>query len=485
MDMPYLKAISTPLLAATLITVSAAAAQDGEDCDLNILDPFNPKWVEQYGVACNNARRVSTTPPAGLDPENGIPFERLKTMPVAGQGPITFTAKTYDANGNLIPKTVTLPDPVIIVSWVFTTDVPPSTVCGRPWQSFKMLQEYVANDCDGALNSWFTMNCDAIEYIDDVKNIDRACLNMNAGGQGCDDTIAIGLPTVGVPFAFGQMQDSKGAYDPYFDAASDYDFAWWEEFVIVAVADRSSLIRPSLNPTVAPNTKDRITDNGEPVWDVVNQRYRRPNKTDAIYPAVKEKLENFVGWFGDDEFRGFNGYWEWQALWQERSWNGTPATPNPPYNQFPYSGLGLTLDWTTNYDAETDTVWAPNESDPLPRDFYALSEFIHIGQTPIYFIGGFEGSQYFGSPEGNQVHWYDSCEADLNMDGQVDGADLSILLDNWDTEEPTSENPTNLCVNIGKISPRVGGAALVELLNNWGDCTSWPFSHDELSPACP
>ena len=79
-------------------------------------------------------------------------------MPVAGQGPITFTAKTYDANGKLIPKTVTLPDPVIIVSWVFTTDVPPSTVCGRPWQSFKMLQEYVANDCDGALNSWFTMN---------------------------------------------------------------------------------------------------------------------------------------------------------------------------------------------------------------------------------------------------------------------------------------------------------------------------------------
>ena len=114
-----------------------------------------------------------------------------------------------------------------------------------------------------------------------------------------------------------------------------------------------------------------------------------------------------------------------------------------------------------------------------------MSEFIHIGQTPIYFIGGFEGSQYFGSPEGNQVHWYDSCEADLNMDGRVDGADLSILLDNWDTEEPTSENPTNLCVNIGKISPRVGGAALVELLNNWGDCTSWPFSHDELSPACP
>ena len=86
-DMPYLKAISTPLLAATLITGSAATAQDGGDCDLNILDPFNPKWVEQYGVACNNARRVSTTPPAGLDPENGIPFERLKTMPVAGQGP--------------------------------------------------------------------------------------------------------------------------------------------------------------------------------------------------------------------------------------------------------------------------------------------------------------------------------------------------------------------------------------------------------------
>ena len=77
MDMPNLKASSTPLLAATLITVSAAAAQDGEDCDLNILDPFNPKWVEQYGVACNNARRVSTTPPAGLDPDIGIPFELL------------------------------------------------------------------------------------------------------------------------------------------------------------------------------------------------------------------------------------------------------------------------------------------------------------------------------------------------------------------------------------------------------------------------
>ena len=112
--MPSLRSISSALLAGTLLTCSAATAQSDENCDLKILDPFNPKWVEQYGVACNNARRVSTTPPIGLDLENGIPFERLKTMPVAGQGPITFTAKTYDANGNLIPKTVTLPDPVII-----------------------------------------------------------------------------------------------------------------------------------------------------------------------------------------------------------------------------------------------------------------------------------------------------------------------------------------------------------------------------------
>jgi hypothetical protein len=72
--MPYLKTISTPLLAATLITGSAATAQDGGDCDLNTLDPFNPKWVEQYGVACNNARRVSTTTPARLDHENGNPI---------------------------------------------------------------------------------------------------------------------------------------------------------------------------------------------------------------------------------------------------------------------------------------------------------------------------------------------------------------------------------------------------------------------------
>ncbi len=51
------------------------------------------------------------------------------------------------------------------------------------------------------------------------------------------------------------------------------------------------------------------------------------------------------------------------------------------------------------------------------------------------------------------------CAADLNGDGQVDGADLAILLANWGTDNP-----------LGDLngSGEIDGADLTLLLANWG-----------------
>ncbi len=59
------------------------------------------------------------------------------------------------------------------------------------------------------------------------------------------------------------------------------------------------------------------------------------------------------------------------------------------------------------------------------------------------------------------------CEADLNFDGQVDGADLGLLLAAWDTASPLADL---------NGSGKVDGADLGLLLSEWGACNAPPVN---------
>jgi hypothetical protein len=54
-----------------------------------------------------------------------------------------------------------------------------------------------------------------------------------------------------------------------------------------------------------------------------------------------------------------------------------------------------------------------------------------------------------------------TCTADLNLDGEVNGADLTILLGSWGTSDPVADLSGD---------GLVGGADLTIMLGNWGLC---------------
>jgi hypothetical protein len=65
------------------------------------------------------------------------------------------------------------------------------------------------------------------------------------------------------------------------------------------------------------------------------------------------------------------------------------------------------------------------------------------------------------------------CTWDLNLDGQVDGADLGIMLANWDTDAPGDFDDSGV----------VDGADLGVMLANWGLCPAAVPSNDLCSDA--
>ena len=486
-----------------------AIAQE-QDCQPDI----TPLMMPAAGGTANDApwvlswvEAIEKSPSVVID-EN-IPFERgLRTFPMPGEKRpgVTINALVPGKEaGELIREARHLPNPVLVVTWVNSRRPLLLGQESPPFQDYRMLQEYIANPDDSLLNQWFATTCNASEYLREVTGYDLNCLNPQLGSDACTDAIALGLPSVGVPYSFAPMSGGTGgdAYDPYNTGDATL---WWRADLMVAIADRSALIRPSLNPTVSPTTKTRFTGNGRPIWDSVNSTYRRPEIGDDLFPAVFDKLEGtadpegpkrFVGWINNCdysdtvEFEGYEGYWQWLEYWKANSWYGPhePSTTQPPtnknmcpgsiagnpYNQFPFSGLGLTLNWTV--DVTT--------GGPLPEDFYAVSEFIHVGRQPIYVVGVYQGSQMLGGglPQSGQVPWYDSCNGDFNMDGEVDGRDLAILLSQWFTADGQSTETPNMCLNLFKLAPDVGAAALLELLERWGDCPDWPVPG--FDPACP
>lgn len=400
-------------------------------------------------------------------------------------------------------KPVYLKNPVLVATWVDARGQGITPSSPNPFQDYAMFQEYTANAADG--NLWFATVCNARTLIRDMLHIDLSCMNPALGTDACNLAITLGLPSVGVPYSFSPMADPNGGqWNPYTETTT-----WWQQDLMIALCDRSALIRPSLNPTVAPDSPKRPTADGRPLSN--GQTYRRPVEGDEIYPAVMEKLngskddiygpKEFVGWINacapiDEfeplppmEFRGADGFWQWLEYWTANSWYGPhepsqtelPSSDNKcliqgtaPYNLFPFSGIGLSLNW----NLELEGV------DPPPAEFYSVSEFIQVGEQPIYVVGVYQGAQVLGGglPGSGQVPWYESCNSDFNMDGTVDAMDLTILLAQWNTDPATPQDPPNMCLNRDKLAAAVGPAALMEFLEDWGPCPGWPLK--ELDPAC-
>lgn len=65
----------------------------------------------------------------------------------------------------------------------------------------------------------------------------------------------------------------------------------------------------------------------------------------------------------------------------------------------------------------------------------------------------------------HSIAWRTSCAADLNVDGEVDGADLGLLLANWGTSDPGTCDACDV-VKDGQVD----GVDLGVILATWGTC---------------
>ncbi|MCH2160693.1 MAG: hypothetical protein MK085_02345, partial [Phycisphaerales bacterium] len=248
------------------------------------------------------------------------------------------------------------------------------------------------------------------------------------------------------------------------------------EFLVLAVTERDALIRPSLNPTVRPDSKSHHTNSGRPVWDDTSSSYRFADEDTepALYAAQAEAAQDFVGYNVNvsppEVFRGWEEFQTAVALWGEASWNAPD-----PWFRFPYTQLGRT--W----------YWQSNGLEGTPEGQPALSEFLLMGEQPIWIIGTWQGGGYLFEnldEEPGVAPWCERCPGDLNIDGRVDGEDLGLLLNNWGS----ADNP---CMNLTKNDPLVNSDDLGFLLSCWTGpegCPGWPESLASLKPSdrpCP
>ncbi|MCP4834316.1 MAG: hypothetical protein GY895_06065 [Phycisphaera sp.] len=486
--------ITSSLTLACMILFSPSGGDDGNppDCNPLPIGVFDPDWPTRYVNSIGNGY------PSGLDAAPTIRrthqpddvWESLVTLPESDS--ISFYAKKWAGPLNPPGETelVTLEDPVFVVT--FSTDasvIDPTTnppfgllqvYAPRVENGTWVLSEYRGNPDDQLLNQWLTVhqpNPDSttgfsqgtlLDFVPRSLSIERECFNPSinqpgsgAGSDPCDAAIFTGVTGVGVPYAFGNLGTDV------FDAS--YAAPWWRQQLFIFVVERDAILRPSYNPNPNRTTRAMPTANGKPIFDDQGPEgsgYRFPRFGDEIWESYLDATEGdkpFVGYSNGQVYRGSFGFREWLYRWQENSW-GNPPGSNDLFDwaedyAFPYSSIGLTLDWE-----EFD----PNEGSIARAPFGALSEFIHKGEQPMYMVGIRAAHQYIGTPNEflHEVSWCDTCPGDFNRDGVVDGIDLSLLLANWGSR--------STCYTIDKTLPEVGVPDLARLLLAWGPC-GWPL----------
>ncbi len=467
---------TTPTGLAACLIAGLANLAHAQQCPS---PPFQPipdgdAYVQTYADAVPASESIHLTSP------NQIPFDRLRVMDPDNAGPIEFTGWAVDPEtGQLEEVPVTIEHPVLVVTLVAINYQGICLDGNFIWPRLRPLERYTCRcDANGG-NIWFTIDGNMREYLSEDIGLDLACLNPGIDPElaelPCNDAISWAVPSVGMPFGFGPLEPN-----PWVNPGAG---AWWQQQVVVAVADRNAFVRPSYNPTVGPGTKDMPTDGGLPIWDdtLDPPSYRLAVKGEPTYAAQQAILEDFVGYIYVDfpeppdcqtgaggcngalPYLGADGFEEWLGQWQANSWNGD-GTPDPsPYSLFPFTGVGLTGDWQN---------WGVSDA-PTSLSLPALSEFILKGEQDVWILGNWPVAQYLADIEADQVPWCDSCTGDLNLDGRVDEIDLDILLSLWGTP--------NTCANLDKTDAYIGGGSLLRLLAKWGDCPEWPLP--ELRPS--
>ena len=342
----------------------------------------------------------------------------------------------------------------------------------------------------------------ALGYLDQILNVNREELNPTHGDPGAAVYAAsLATPGVGMPWTFNQASSTDGHShpDPWLGGGA----AWWQQRYLVLIADRDAFVRPSFNPSMRAHVPGGLhTDNGKPWWDDEflaecssdYGSYNYPPENHALYQAFLEATENFWAVLdfnlqGDPIhiYQGTDGFLDYMAHWKQESWE-TPSwapqdgswdwTQSTQAVGFPFSGLGLTLNWTQFWPEAIES-----EGD-LNNPFGATSEFIHATtDKPIYLVAILDPYQYLGESLAYQVPWCDTCIGDFNRDGVVDVLDLLLLLNNWGTDPYYDGADFPLQYNIDKwndnintdYAPAIDIFDLLELLNVWGPCEEWPL----------
>lgn len=447
------------------------------------------EWTQQHIGAWEKLITFGTTEPMQIWSQPfAVPPHEGDISEVTIQNPVlVVTLDTSDWSAYL-PKYDSINQ-----RWVFRpadvyresddVGIPNVPTPGPPWLSAHQIESI---DPDGTVTY---VKGTALGYLDRLPDTYREDLNPATGVPGAAIKAAsLAPPGVGMPWTFNQAllgHDPPSPFPWNGDGAS-----WWQQRFLVFIADRDAFVRPSFNPSLREETESYITHNGIPKWSWDWGKYVFPDQTDPIYTAYQDATDHFVGWaqMPDLSWRQYrgpktaegelnSGFEGWLGQWKIQSW--TPPsedwTESTSAVGFPFSGLGLTLNWAR---------FCPEDDDFTPGDlsssFGAVSEFIHSDERyPMYLVGTLDPYQYMGKPLEGQMPWCDTCIGDFNRDGFVDVSDLLELINHWDTcqspdclADRTADWPMQY--NIDKESPFIDVQDLLELLHLWGEC-EWPL----------
>ena len=484
-----------------------------------------PDWVKQYNASTflldgrNPLGRNLGAPRAIVTEQDDSVWDKLVTF--GETDGITIQSVDPDT-GEVMPHHIA--NPVLVVTLSTNSPSTFATIDGLsglgplagdylPVAPFAGVDEvvfrpYFVNSEDGTFNNWMAAHQvtgrtpegfifaagTPLNYIRNVLGR-TTCLNPN-GPDGPADACVLanssGVTGVGMPFMFA-TDPTESLDDPYeiipgaADCVQPAVAQWWEQELFVFVADRDTFVRPSFNPSLRATTRDHPTDDGRPIWDDAAGTYRPPHPGEPLYDSYLKATENFVGYatpgFGCPEdpcapggcttapvpFLGTAGFEDWLAQWKINSWTDQGSRPDneeldartTPLG-FPFSGLGLTLNWTE---------FEPDAPDFVPGDlsgrFGAISELIHATDQPMFLVKVLNPNQYYAPPLANEVPWCETCPGDFNRDGEVNARDLGMLLENWGEE--------GQCFTLDFSSPEVGAGDLGVLFANWGACPEWPL----------